>query len=43
VKLQRRHDDLTADRPGSERDANRKLASGYLLADEGAKPPESTT
>jgi DEAD/DEAH box helicase domain-containing protein len=39
VKLQRRHDDLTADRPDSEREANRKLASGYVLEGEGAKPP----
>jgi DEAD/DEAH box helicase domain-containing protein len=49
VKLQRRHDDLTADRPESERDANRKLASGYVLEGEGegegegAKPPAPAT
>jgi DEAD/DEAH box helicase domain-containing protein len=42
VKLQRRHDDLVADRPASEREANGKLASGYLLAAQGAKPPAAT-
>lgn len=38
VKLARRHDDLLADKPRSEREANAKLASGYELA-EGASPP----
>jgi len=40
VKLQRRHDDLVADRPISEAEANAKLASGYLLADDAAGAPE---
>lgn len=40
VKVQRRHDDLVADRPASEAEANRKLASGYLVADDGARPRE---
>lgn len=31
IKLQRRHDDLIAGRSASESDANRKLASGYVL------------
>ncbi len=42
VKLRRRHDDLVGDRPGSEAEANRKLASGYLLATDGARPGEPT-
>ena len=37
-KLQRRHDDLVADRPGTERDASAKLAAGYVLADPGPRP-----
>ena len=36
IKLARRHDDLVADQPRSEREANRKLASGYLLPEDGA-------
>lgn len=31
IKLQRRHDDLTGGQPDSERQANEKLASGYVL------------
>jgi DEAD/DEAH box helicase domain-containing protein len=31
IKLQRRHDDLVAERPHSEREADQKLAGGYLL------------
>lgn len=31
VKLKRRHDDLTGGAPATERDADRKLASGYVL------------
>lgn len=31
IKLQRRYDDLVAGRPASEPEANRKLASGYVL------------
>ena len=38
VRLQRRFDDLLADRPGSEDEANQKLASGYLLPEDGAVP-----
>lgn len=41
IKLQRRHDDLVADQPETERDANRKLASGYLLPGDIARPGES--
>ncbi len=37
-KLQRRHDDLVADRPATERDASAKLAAGYVLADAGPRP-----
>lgn len=37
-KLQRRHDDLIADRADSERAASAKLASGYVLADAGPRP-----
>ena len=36
IKLARRHDDLVADQPRSEREANRKLASGYVLAEDDA-------
>ncbi len=36
IKLARRHDDLVADQPRSEREANRKLASGYVLAEDAA-------
>jgi DEAD/DEAH box helicase domain-containing protein len=38
IKLQRRHDDLVGDQPDSEREANRKLASGYLLPGDIARP-----
>ncbi len=31
IKLQRRHDDLVSGRPETEGDADRKLASGYVL------------
>jgi DEAD/DEAH box helicase domain-containing protein len=41
IKLQRRHDDLVAGRPGNEREADRKLASGYVLQ-EPAAPPRPT-
>jgi len=34
IKLARRHDDLVSDQPRSEREANRKLASGYVLAED---------
>ena len=37
-KLQRRHDDLVADRPDTERAASAKLASGYVLAEAGPRP-----
>ncbi len=36
IKLARRHDDLVADRPRSEREANSKLASGYVLSGDNA-------
>lgn len=32
IKLQRRHDDLTAGKPRTEREANDALAGGYLVA-----------
>lgn len=38
VRLQRRFDDLVGDRPDSEGEANRKLASGYQLATDTAVP-----
>ena len=38
LQLQRRHDDLVAGRPVSETEADGKLAGGYLLPDEGARP-----
>ena len=38
AKLQRRHDDLTAGRPRSEREADRKLAAGYVLPETPAQP-----
>ena len=38
IKLQRRHDDLVAGRPGTEREADGKLASGYVLQE----PPAAT-
>ncbi len=37
IKLQRRHDDLVAGSPHTERQANDRLASGYVLRDEGGK------
>ncbi|HEY3352143.1 MAG TPA: DEAD/DEAH box helicase [Polyangia bacterium] len=39
VKLQRRHDDLTGGAPGDEGEANHRLASGYVLPRDLAKPP----
>ena len=42
LKLQRRHDDLVDPRPASEREANGKLAGGYVLPDDGARPRPST-
>jgi len=42
LKLGRRHDDLVADRPGTERAATEKLASGYLLESERAQPSPAT-
>ncbi|HUQ06551.1 MAG TPA: DEAD/DEAH box helicase [Kofleriaceae bacterium] len=38
IRLQRRFDDLVAERPRSEVEANQKLASGYLLDGDGARP-----
>ncbi|HEY4014359.1 MAG TPA: DEAD/DEAH box helicase [Polyangiaceae bacterium] len=38
IKLQRRHDDLVGGRPASEREADGKLASGYVLQE----PPAAT-
>ena len=37
-KLTRRHDDLVGAKPPTERAANDKLASGYVLEDDTAKP-----
>ncbi|MSP59490.1 MAG: DEAD/DEAH box helicase [Myxococcales bacterium] len=37
IKLQRRYDDLTADAPASEREANERLAGGYVLPEPGAE------
>ncbi|MCK6550576.1 DEAD/DEAH box helicase [Myxococcota bacterium] len=42
LKLARRHDDLVAGKPSTEREANAKLASGYLLDDEKKKPDPAT-
>jgi DEAD/DEAH box helicase domain-containing protein len=39
VKLQRRHDDLVAGAPGTEHEADAKLASGYVLPQDLGKPP----
>lgn len=41
IKLSRRHDDLVAEKPRSEREANRKLAGGYVLPDESAATDSS--
>jgi DEAD/DEAH box helicase domain-containing protein len=43
TKLTRRHDDLVAGTPRTESEANRELASGYLLPDSVAKPDPSTS
>ena len=36
-KLQRRHDDLVAGRPTTEREASARLAGGYVLPDDGGR------
>ncbi|HXX67494.1 MAG TPA: DEAD/DEAH box helicase [Polyangiaceae bacterium] len=41
IKLQRRYDDLIAGRPGSEPEANSKLASGYVLPSTGTRSTRS--
>lgn len=40
IKLQRRYDDLVAGRSASEPEANRKLASGYVLPSPGTRSVE---